>query len=134
MAEKAANKAAHLTQIEAMLLAHSDGLTQSEIARRMCVHRSTVSRYLPDLPAHVYVEDDGTWRTLNDLSEEEQKKLASGIIAERVNGGHPNAEWIFGDVYELLTREASARMPTSSPPFSTHAARWAGGTWGLSSA
>lgn len=62
MVERAANKAARLSQIEAMLLAHSDGLTQSEIARRLCVHRSTVGRYLPDLPAHVYVEDDGRWR------------------------------------------------------------------------
>jgi single-stranded-DNA-specific exonuclease len=48
--------------------------------------------------------ENGDWRTLSDLSEDEQKKLASGIIAERVNGGHPNAEWIFGDVYELLDK------------------------------
>jgi single-stranded-DNA-specific exonuclease len=52
---------------------------------------------------------DGEWRALKDLSEEEQKKLASGIIAERVNGGHPNAEWIFGDVYELLDKGAECR-------------------------
>jgi single-stranded-DNA-specific exonuclease len=46
-------------------------------------------------------KDDGEWRTLIDLSEDEQQKLASGIIAERVNGRQPNAEMIFGDVYEL---------------------------------
>lgn len=47
-------------------------------------------------------KEDGSWRTLSDLTEDEQKRLASGIIAERVNGNHPNAEWIFGDVYELV--------------------------------
>ncbi len=57
-----ANKAARLNQIEAMLLAHPQGLRQAEIARRLGVHRSTVNRYLPDLSSHVYIEDDGRWR------------------------------------------------------------------------
>ncbi len=52
---------------------------------------------------------DGSWRTLDDLSEDEQKKLASGIIAERINGGQPNAEWIFGDVYELLDKGSECK-------------------------
>ncbi len=54
-------------------------------------------------------KESGEWRTLKDLTEEEQKKLASGIIAERVNGNHPNAEWIFGDVYELLDKGGECR-------------------------
>ncbi len=54
-------------------------------------------------------KDNGEWRTMADLSDEEQKKLASGIIAERVNGGHPNAEWVFGDVYELLDKGGECR-------------------------
>jgi len=54
-------------------------------------------------------KEDGSWRSLVDLSEEEQKKLASGIIAERVNGGHPNAEWIFGDIYELTDKGSDSR-------------------------
>ena len=53
--------------------------------------------------------EDGEWRTLKDLSDEEQQRLASGIIAERVNGNHPNAEWIFGDLYELLDKEGECR-------------------------
>jgi RecJ-like exonuclease len=47
---------------------------------------------------------NGDWRTLADLSEDEQKRLASGMISERIKAGHPNAEWIFGDVYELLDK------------------------------
>ncbi len=54
-------------------------------------------------------KESGEWRTMANLSEEEQRKLASGIIAERVNGGHPNAEWIFGDVYELLDKGGECR-------------------------
>lgn len=51
----------------------------------------------------------GEWRTLSDLSGDEQKRLASGMIAERVKSGHPNAEWIFGDVYELLDKGADCK-------------------------
>jgi RecJ-like exonuclease len=47
------------------------------------------------------------WRTLSDLSEEETKKLASAIIAERAMNGEENPGWIFGDVYELLGRKAN---------------------------
>lgn len=59
--ERAANKAERLLQIEALLLAYPEGLTQAEIARRLRVNRSTIHRYLPDLTARfaVYETDDG---------------------------------------------------------------------------
>jgi len=60
--EKAANKVARLAQIEGLLVRYPAGLTQAEIARYLHVHRSTVGRYLPDLPAHIYLEDDGRWK------------------------------------------------------------------------
>jgi len=49
-------------------------------------------------------KEDGGWRTLSDLSEEEQQKLASGIITERIRTNTENPDWIFGDVYELLEK------------------------------
>jgi RecJ-like exonuclease len=49
------------------------------------------------------------WRTLADMSEEENRKLASGMITERIRGNHNNPEWIFGDVYELLDKEGELR-------------------------
>ncbi len=52
---------------------------------------------------------DGSWRTIADLSEEEQKRLASGIIVARINGDHEKPEEIFGDVYELLDRKEEFR-------------------------
>lgn len=56
---RAANKSARLIQIENLLLAHPEGLTQAEIARRLQVDRATINRYLSDLPKHIYIEDDG---------------------------------------------------------------------------
>ena len=50
-------------------------------------------------------KNGNSWRTLSDLSEEEQRKLASGIIKERIRGGEDNPDWIFGDVYELLDKK-----------------------------
>jgi predicted DNA-binding transcriptional regulator YafY len=52
------NKAARLQAIEHLLLAHPEGLRQSELARRLGVNRSTISRNLRDMEAPVY-EDDG---------------------------------------------------------------------------
>ncbi len=59
--ERAVNKAARLSQIESLLLAHPEGLSQAEIARRTGVHRSTIHRYLPDLTFQygVYETEDG---------------------------------------------------------------------------
>lgn len=54
-------KAERLLEIEAMLLAHPDGMRQAELARRLGVHRSTICRYLPALTSQfqVYELDDG---------------------------------------------------------------------------
>ena len=44
--ERAANKAERLLQMEQLLLAHPNGLRRAEIARRLGVHRWTVTRHL----------------------------------------------------------------------------------------
>ncbi|WP_322488733.1 helix-turn-helix transcriptional regulator [Chloroflexus sp.] len=57
--KRAANKAERLLQIEQLLLAHPEGLTQAEIARRLGVDRSTIMRNLADGPKHIFEEPDG---------------------------------------------------------------------------
>ncbi len=51
----------------------------------------------------------GEWRNLASLSEEETRRLATGIIKERIRNGEDNPEWIFGDVYELLDKPGGFR-------------------------
>lgn len=53
----------------------------------------------------IELKNNGKWRCLADLTQEEQKRLADGIIKERIFGNEKNPEWIFGDVYELVEKE-----------------------------
>jgi single-stranded-DNA-specific exonuclease len=46
----------------------------------------------------------GEWRRLIDLTAEEQQKMASAIIIERLKADHADAENIFGDIYTLSGR------------------------------
>jgi single-stranded-DNA-specific exonuclease len=47
-------------------------------------------------------DSKGAWKTYYDLTEEEKKKLAEGLIIRRQNKGLPNAEDIFTNVYKLV--------------------------------
>lgn len=97
---RAQNRAARLLQIEALLLAHPAGISPAEIARRLMVHRSTISRCLPDLPKHIYVEDDGRWRIDREaylfnvrfnLHEALALHLAARLLATRMDRQNPHA-------------------------------------------
>jgi CRISPR-associated endonuclease/helicase Cas3 len=100
--ERAATKAARLLQIEALLLAHPEGLTQAEIARRVGVNRSTIYRYLPDLTARfaVYELDDARLAIDRDqyltqvrltLHEAMAVHLAARLMATRTDKHNPHA-------------------------------------------
>ena len=99
--ERATNKAERLLQIEALLLAHPEGLTQAEIARRLGVNRSTITRYLPDL-GRFYVHDTGDGRLAIDrdcyltrvrltLHEAMALHLAARLMATRTDKHNPHA-------------------------------------------
>lgn len=97
---RAENKASRLLQIEALLLAHPEGSTQAEIARRLGVNRSTINRYLPDLPKHIFIEEDGKWkidRTADlvnvrfNLHESLAIHLATRLLANSMDRQNPNA-------------------------------------------
>lgn len=99
---RAETKAARLMKIEDLLLAHPKGLSQSEIARHLEVNRSTVNRYLPDLPQHIYIDDMDSSRWKIDrqaylvnirfnLNEAMAVHLASRLMATRMDRSNPHA-------------------------------------------
>ncbi|HDJ96546.1 MAG TPA: DHH family phosphoesterase, partial [Candidatus Aenigmarchaeota archaeon] len=53
----------------------------------------------------IKVKENGKWRYLKDLSIEEQRKLASAIIVERLKGKSLTPEDIFGDIYIINDRK-----------------------------
>ena len=101
MMGEAAGKAERLLQIEALLLAHPEGLTQAEIARRLGVHRSTIHRYLPALDRFaVYDTDDGRLAIDRDqyltqvrftLHEAMALHLAARMMVARTDRHNPHA-------------------------------------------
>ena len=99
---RAENKADRLLQIEALLLAHPEGLTQAEVARRLEVNRSTVNRYFRDMPSQFpyYESEDG--RLFIDrqsylvnvrlgLHEAMAVHLAARLLATRMDRQNPHA-------------------------------------------
>lgn len=112
---RATNKAARLGEIEALLCAHPEGLRPAEIARRLKVHRSTITRYLPDLPGHIYLEDDGRWKIdLNsylvnvrfNLHEAMALHLAARLLATRTDKHNPHAAAALRKLASSLSRLA----------------------------
>jgi predicted DNA-binding transcriptional regulator YafY len=99
---RATTKAARLLLIEDLLLSHPQGLSQAEIARKLGVHRSTVTRYLPDLPPHIYIDDFDGYRWKIDrqaylvkvhfnLNEAMAVHLAARLLATRMDRVNPYA-------------------------------------------
>lgn len=97
-----AHKIARMMAIENLLLSHPEGLTQAEIARRLGVNRSTINRYFPNLPAHIYIDDldHNKWKIdrqaylVNvkfDLNEALAIHLATRLLATRMDRQNPFA-------------------------------------------
>lgn len=51
-------KGERVAQLELLLRSHPEGLRRAEIARRLGVHRSTISRYVEDLSKHIDIYAD----------------------------------------------------------------------------
>ena len=122
---RAENKASRLLEIEALLLAHPEGLNQAEIARRLGVNRSTILRNLADVP-NISQEDDGRMRIdraaylLNvrqNLDEALALHLATRLLATRLDRQNPHAAAALrklGISMEKLAPRISAHMLQSA--------------------
>ncbi|MEF3274679.1 MAG: CRISPR-associated endonuclease Cas3'', partial [Chloroflexus sp.] len=112
---RAANKAARLKQIFQLLLAHPEGLTQADLARRLGVHRSTIHHDLKDVPGYIYEDDDGRLkvdRNANlihlylNLHEAMAVHLASRLLATRMDKHNPHAAAALRKLGQALARLA----------------------------
>ena len=99
---RAENKTDRLLQIEALLLTHSQGLTQSEMARRLGVDRSVIHRNLRDFekrfPTIRYEDgriaiDRSSYlvKVSFSLHEAMAVHLASRLLATRMDRQNPHA-------------------------------------------
>ncbi|MFZ5909411.1 MAG: helix-turn-helix transcriptional regulator [Chloroflexota bacterium] len=99
---RAENKSERLLKMEALLLSHPEGLTQSDMARRLGVDRSVIHRNLYDFGRlyPVVVHDDGrisidrSMYLLNvsfTLHEAMAVHLAARLLATRMDKHNPHA-------------------------------------------
>ncbi len=98
----AEKKAERIIEIEQLLLSHPEGMTAAEISRRLGVNRSTIHRYLPSMPAHIYLDDlDGhRWKIDRSaylfnvrfsLNEAMAIHLATRLLTTRIERQNPHA-------------------------------------------
>ena len=101
---RAQEKAQRLLHIEKLLWAHPEGLTRAEIARRIGVNRSTITKYLDadQLPPGIYEAEDGSKKLLMDRNADLTKTsfslhevlaihLATRLLATRTDKQNPHA-------------------------------------------
>lgn len=127
---RAEEKAQRLLQIEKLLWAHPEGLTRAEIARRVGVNRSTITKYLDSdqLPPGIYETEDGTQRLMMDkdadltrasfsLHEVMAIHLATRLLATRMDKQNPHAASALrklGVALQRLDQNVSAHLLRSA--------------------
>lgn len=99
MKTDAMKRTQRLREIENLLLAHPRGLTQAELARKLNVHRSTILRTMPDLPAYIYEESGRMYIDRQSLlihvslhlHEAMALHLATRLLVTRMDRQNPHA-------------------------------------------
>ena len=89
-------KGERVAQLELLLHSHPEGLRRAEIARRLGVHRSTISRYVDDLKQYIDIYEENNLIKIKNREEDESIALS---------------------VYESLAFNLSAEMLASSTEF-----------------
>ena len=111
------DKSRRLLQIEQLLWAHPEGMTQAELAKRLGVNRSTIWKYIDQdhLPPSIYVDDfDGNKLKLDrsasltkasfSLHEVMAIHLATRFLATRTDKQNPHAASVLRKLAKALER------------------------------
>lgn len=69
-------KGERVAQLELLLRSHPEGLRRAEIARRLGVHRSTISRYVDDLSQHIDIYEDNNLIKIKESEENSPLELS----------------------------------------------------------
>jgi len=132
--KRAETKSNRLLQIEALLLAHPEGLTQAQIANRLGVHRSTVLRNLADIQAPIF-ESNGRYFIDREaylvnlrltLHEAFSMHLAGRLMATRIDRENPHAAAALrklGLALEILAPQISRFIRGSADLFDNNTKR-----------
>ncbi len=101
--EAAENKSGRLLQLKEILIAHPQGMTRADIARKLKVHRSTIKRYVDEMSQqlHIPIWEDGNLVGINrddyetkvhlTLHESMAVHLATRLMATRMDKHNPHA-------------------------------------------
>ncbi|MHC1781285.1 MAG: helix-turn-helix transcriptional regulator [Anaerolineaceae bacterium] len=128
------SKAARFSQIEALLMTHPEGLTQSQLARRLNVHRSTIMRNLADMAAPIYEEHGRLYINREaylvnvrlTIHEAFAIHLAGRLMATRMDRANPHAASAFrklGLALNNLAPEISSFISSSAETFDNSSKR-----------
>ncbi len=71
-------KGERVAQMELLLRSHPEGIRRAEIARRLGVHRSTVSRYVENLSQHIDIYEENNLIKIRE-DEEESSPMALSV-------------------------------------------------------
>ena len=63
-------KGERIAQLELLLRSHPEGIRRAEIARRLGVHRSTISRYVEELSEHIDIYEENNLIKLRSKDDE----------------------------------------------------------------
>lgn len=69
-------KGERVAQLELLLRSHPEGLRRAEIARRLGVHRSTISRYVEDLSKHIDIYEDNNLIKIKESEDNSPLELS----------------------------------------------------------
>ena len=69
-------KGERVAQLELLLRSHPEGMRRAEIARRLGVHRSTISRYVEDLSEKIDIYEENNLIKIRAKEDEEAEILS----------------------------------------------------------